>query len=231
MHSIDCIECNSKSGVKFWGAIADSYNSTTEAYHHRTVKNLKDHWVAYNKQVSLFNQIYNQESSNRQSRADDGMVLEMAKQRYKNRTSAEFMHFHWWEGVRYQPKWRARSDVPSTIDAFVSSSEVGTEEEVTHPIGRGRDKTSTRKGKGKEDSSSQSGSSSTMDVIISTLKKLDTSFTRARMWKQYNKLCTANTVDMDTEELATHWEALRLIKRDLNFATQNAAEVHDEDDE
>jgi hypothetical protein len=44
MHSIDCIEGNSKSGVKFWGAITDSYNSTTEEH-----KNLKNYWVAYNK--------------------------------------------------------------------------------------------------------------------------------------------------------------------------------------
>jgi hypothetical protein len=51
------------------------------------------------------------------------------------------------------------------------------------------------------------------------------------MWQQYNKLCTANTADMDAEELMTHREALRLMKKDLNFATQNAAEVQDEDDE
>jgi hypothetical protein len=81
--------------VKFWGAIAGSYNTTTETHHHRTMKNLKNYWVAYNKQVSLFNQIYNQDSSNRQSGADGGMVLEIAKQRYKNRTGAEFKRFHW----------------------------------------------------------------------------------------------------------------------------------------
>jgi hypothetical protein len=181
MHSIDCIEDNSKSRVKFWGAITDSYNSATETHCHHTVKNLKDHWVAYNKQVSLFNQIYNQESLNRQSRVDDGMVLEIAKQRYKNWTGAEFKRFHRWEGVRYQPKWRARSDAPSTMDTFVSSSEVGTEEEVTRPIGRDRAKTIARKGKEKEDSSSQSGSSSTMGDIMFTLKKLGTSFIRAQM--------------------------------------------------
>jgi hypothetical protein len=116
----------------------------------------------------LFNQIYNQESSNRQSGADDGMILEIAKQRYKNRTGDEFKRFHWWEGVRYQSKWRVRSDAPFTMDAFVSSSEAGTKEEVTHPIGRDRAKMATRKRKGKEDSSSQSGSSSSMGGIMST---------------------------------------------------------------
>jgi hypothetical protein len=77
MYFVDCIEGNSKSGVKLWGAIADSYNSTTETHRHRTMKNLKDHWVDYNKQVSLFNQIYNQESSNMQSGANDDMVLKI----------------------------------------------------------------------------------------------------------------------------------------------------------
>jgi hypothetical protein len=91
------------------------------------------------------------------------------------------MCFHWWEGVRYQLKWRARSDVPSTMDTFVSSSEAGTEEEVTRPIGRDRAKTAARKGKEKEDSSSQSGSSSAIDGIMSTLKKLGTSFTKTQM--------------------------------------------------
>jgi hypothetical protein len=82
------------------------------------------------------------------------MVLEIAKQRYKNQTGAKFKRFHWWEGVMYQPKWRPRSDAPSTIDAFVSSSEAGTEEEMTRPIGRDRAKMAARKGKGKENSSS-----------------------------------------------------------------------------
>jgi hypothetical protein len=36
---------------------------------------------------------------------------------------------------------------------------------------------------------------------------------------------------MDVEELVSHWEALRLIKKDLNFATQNTVEVQDKDDE
>jgi hypothetical protein len=36
---------------------------------------------------------------------------------------------------------------------------------------------------------------------------------------------------MDDEELTTHRKALRLIKKDLNFVTQNAAEVQDENDE
>jgi hypothetical protein len=118
------------------------------------MKDLKDHWVAYNNQVSLFNQIYNQESLNMQNGVDGGMVLEIAKQRYKNRTDAEFKRFHWWEATRYQHKWRSRSDAPSIMNIFVSSSEAATEEEVTHLIDQDRAKMPARKEKMKEDSSS-----------------------------------------------------------------------------
>jgi hypothetical protein len=51
------------------------------------------------------------------------------------------------------------------------------------------------------------------------------------MWKQYNKLRDRSTTNMDTEEWMSHQEALRLIETDLHFATRNAAEIQDEDDE
>jgi hypothetical protein len=52
---------------------------------------------------------------------------------------------------------------------------------VTHPIDRDRAKVAVRKGKGKEDSSSQSESFSVMGGIMSTLKKISISFTKAQM--------------------------------------------------
>jgi hypothetical protein len=70
MHSVDCVEGNAKPRAKFWGAKAGTYNSTINVHHQQTLNNLKDHWSTYNKQVSLFNQICNQESSCRQSGAD-----------------------------------------------------------------------------------------------------------------------------------------------------------------
>jgi hypothetical protein len=51
------------------------------------------------------------------------------------------------------------------------------------------------------------------------------------MCKQYNKLHDCSTANVDTEELVSHREALRLIETDLHFVTRNAAEVQDEDDE
>jgi hypothetical protein len=75
----------------------------------------------------------------------------------------------------------ARSVVSSTIDSFVSSSEVTTEEEVTHPIGQDRVKLVVWKGKGNEESYSQSEPFFTMGGIMSTLKKLNTTFTKPRI--------------------------------------------------
>jgi hypothetical protein len=95
MHFVNPIEGNTKPALKFWGAIVDIYNNNTESHCQQTAKNLKDHWSTYNKQVLLFNQIYNQESSCRQSGADDAMVLETAKERYKNKTrGSSFKRFH-----------------------------------------------------------------------------------------------------------------------------------------
>jgi hypothetical protein len=75
---MDCIEGNTKPIAKFWGAIAYS-NNTTNPHRLQTPKNLKDHWCFCNKQVSLFNQIYNQKASCWQSGADDAMFIETAK--------------------------------------------------------------------------------------------------------------------------------------------------------
>jgi hypothetical protein len=84
---------------------------------------------------------------------------------------------------------------------------------MTRPIGRDRVKTTAWKGKEKKNSSSQSRYSSAMVGIMFTVKKLDTSFTRAQMWKQYNKLRAVNTVDMNAEELMSYQEAVRLFKK------------------
>jgi hypothetical protein len=178
IYFMDCIEGNVKPRAKFWSAIDATYNNTTEPHRQQTLKNLKDHWSTYNKQVSLFNQIYNQEAFYNQSGADDAMVLKFTKS-----GGFEFKCLHWWEAVRHQPKWRARSTGSSTIDPFLSTSDPATEEEVTHPIGQDRAKAATQKGKVKEGLNSQSESSSAVGGIMSTLKKLNTSFAKAQLWK------------------------------------------------
>jgi hypothetical protein len=85
------------------------------------------------------------------------------------------------------------------------------EEEVTHPIGHDRAKMTMRKGRAKEGSSSQSESSAALGVMTSTLKKLNTSFGKAQLWKQWNKLKDCSTANMDEKELKIHRVTLQLI--------------------
>jgi hypothetical protein len=123
------------------------------------------------------------------------------------------------ESCAHQPKWRARPTNSSTTDLFLFSTDPATEEEVTHPIDQNKTKAAARKGKGKEYSSSQRESSIALGDIMSIIKKLSTSFTKAQMWKQYNKLRDYFTTSMDDETLESHRKTLRLIERDLQFAT------------
>ena len=74
MHSIDPIDDNSKKSEAFWGQIASTYNATTPPERQRTAKHLKDHWVACNKKVTTFNDIYIRLEDACQSGIDDHMI-------------------------------------------------------------------------------------------------------------------------------------------------------------
>jgi hypothetical protein len=102
---------------------------------------------------------------------------------------------------------------------------------VPRSIGRDRAKVTVLKGKEKKGSSSQNESSSAVRCIMSTLKKLSTSFAKLHLWKQWNKLKDRFTVNMDMEELKVHRETLQLIQKDLQFTQANEAVIEDEDDE
>jgi hypothetical protein len=54
MNSVDCIEGNAKPGVKFLGAIANTYNSITDEHCQRTPKNLKDNWATLKRLSTSF---------------------------------------------------------------------------------------------------------------------------------------------------------------------------------
>nr|XP_051208541.1 glutathione S-transferase T3-like [Lolium perenne] len=166
-NSKDSVAGNCKTGTSFWGQIAATFNSTSDPARHRTSKQLKDHWNAYNKEVSLFNAFHIQESALRQSGADDDMVMKATMERYANdkRVTQPFRRHHWWLAVRNEAKWKGQhgpgSGTESTskrsrlgLSGEYSSSEATTEEE--RPTGRDRAKAAARKGrrKGKDSSSS-----------------------------------------------------------------------------
>jgi predicted choloylglycine hydrolase len=101
-------------------------------------------------------------------------------------------------------------------------------------MGHDRAKAAARKakGKGKESSSSQSEHySSTMGAMLSTLKKMSTTFVKVQLWKKWNKLKERSTTDMNEEELENHRLALKLIEKDLNFTEATVEEEEDMDEE
>jgi hypothetical protein len=78
--------------------------------------------------------------------------------------------------MRHQLKWRAKSVSSSTTDPWISQGE-----EVTHHISQDRAKVAARKVKMKENSMSQSESYSAVGGMMSTVKKLNTSFAKAQL--------------------------------------------------
>jgi hypothetical protein len=242
LHSKDCIEGNSKSGQTFWGGIADTYNATTEPERYRTPKQLKDHWSTCNAKVSLFNSIYNQESSHRASGADDLQVMEAAKERYKLRAKHPFKHFTWWQAVRYEPKWSNMHGDGPTIDVSkrsrlgvsgeYSSGDHDTEESVSRrPMGRDRAKAAAGRGKGKEKAGSSRGSGSTeMSSDLSGLSHITREFKRTQLWKQWTQLMTRSTSRMSKKDKARLEAAKQMLDAELGLNVNVEEEDEDEED-
>nr|XP_051220283.1 uncharacterized protein LOC127338038 [Lolium perenne] len=132
-NSKDSVAGNCKIGTSFWGQIPETFNSTSEPARGRTSKQLKDHWNAYNKEVSLFNGYYIQESGLRQSGADDDMVMKAAMERYAvdKRVTHPFRRHHWWEAVRNEAKWKGQHGSGSVTDSTSKRSRLGVSGEYS----------------------------------------------------------------------------------------------------
>nr|XP_051210911.1 glutathione S-transferase T3-like [Lolium perenne] len=220
-NSKDSVAGNCKTGNSFWGQIAATFNSTSDPAHRRTSKQLKDHWNAYNKEVSLFNAYHIQEEALRQSGADDAMVMKAAMERYANdkRVTQPFRRHHWWQAVRNEAEWKGQHGPGSGTDSTskrsrlgvsgeYSSSDATTEEE--RPTGRDRAKTAARKGrrKGKETSSrSEVGSKSF------AMKNMWNGLVKAKLLKQWNKMKDRSTADMNEAEKCKHAKAIKMLSR------------------
>jgi hypothetical protein len=58
------------------------------------------------------------------------MMLKTTNEWYNNKTEGpEFKHFHRWDIVKHQPKWRAKCGGEYTTNLWVSLSEPTTEKE------------------------------------------------------------------------------------------------------
>nr|XP_051218688.1 glutathione S-transferase T3-like [Lolium perenne] len=224
-NSKDSIAGNCKTGTSFWGQIAATFNSTSDPARHRTSKQLKDHWNAYNKEVSLFNGYYIQGEGLRQSGADDDMVMKAAMERYANdkRVTHPFRKHHWWQAVRNEAKWKGQHGLGSGTESTskrsrlglcgeYSSSEATTEEE--RPTGRDRAKAAVRKGrrKGKDSSSSSEVGSKSF-----AMRNMMNGLVKAKVFKQWNKMKDRSTDDMTEAEKRKHAKAIKMCEQELGL--------------
>jgi hypothetical protein len=65
--------------------------------------------------VTKFNGFYLQEERLRQSGADDVMVMDAAMARFEGKMGHPFKRHHWWQVVRYEPKWSAKHGLGAII--------------------------------------------------------------------------------------------------------------------
>ncbi|XP_071682401.1 uncharacterized protein [Lolium perenne] len=240
-NSKDSVAGNCKTGTSFWGGIAATFNATADPSRHRTSKQLKDHWNAYNKEVSLFNAYHIQETNMRQSGADDDMVMKAAMERYAadKRVTGPFRKLHWWNAVKNEAKWKGQHGPGSGTDSsskrirlgpsgeFSSSDATGDTEEE-RPMGRDRAKAAVRKGrrKGKEtSSSSEVGSKS---FAMSNMMK---SLVKAKLFKQWNKMKDRSTVDMNEAEKRKHAKAMKMVEKELGLEDDDDEEEEQEQEE
>nr|XP_051197094.1 uncharacterized protein LOC127310457 [Lolium perenne] len=224
-NSKDSVAGNCKTGTSFWGQIAETFNSTSEPAHRQTSKQLKDHWNAYKKEVSLFNGYYIQESGLRQSGAEDDMVMKAAMERYVNdkRVTQPFRRHHWWEAICNEAKWKGQHGPGSGTDSTskrsrlgvsgeYSSGDVTTEEE--RPPARDRAKAAARKGrrKGKETSSSSEVGSKSF-----AMRNMMKGLVKGKLFKQWNKMKDRSTDDMNEAEKRKHAKAIKMCEKELGL--------------
>ncbi|PWZ54726.1 Glutathione S-transferase T3 [Zea mays] len=229
MHSNDPISGNNKSESSFWGQIAVAYNSISDPLRRQTGKQLKDHWVTYNREVTKFNGYYLKEERLRQSGTNDAMVMEAAVARFEGKMGHPFKHHHWWQVVRHEPKWSAKHSLGSGFDTTVNKrTRVGvsgeyssggtedTEEEVPRPVRRYSAKAATRKTKTKGKRKEPTSSGSTSEAF--KMKNMWGGLVKAKLLKQWNILKGRSTRDMNPAERRIHAGAVKMVEKEFGLA-------------
>ncbi|KAK1686259.1 hypothetical protein QYE76_047107 [Lolium multiflorum] len=203
-NSKDSVAGNCKTGNSFWGQIAATFNSTSDPARRRTSKQLKDHWNAYNKEVSLFNAYHIQEEA---------------------RSTAPLV-------VRNEAKWKGQHGPGSGTDSTskrsrqeLVSTALATTTEEERPTGRDRAKAAARKDrrKGKESSSSSEVGSKSF-----AMKNMWNGLVKAKLLKQWNKMKDRSTADMNEAEKRKHAKAIQMVENELGL--EDDADEEEEED-
>lgn len=104
-NSVDPIGGAGKKGAYYWKKVAEDYN-TSNPIQTRSAANLKDHWEKINKKVVHFNGVWSRVNLVHTSGQSNDMLMDKARQQYKQEAGHYFTLDYVWKIVREEPKWR-----------------------------------------------------------------------------------------------------------------------------
>lgn len=107
-NSNDPINGNGKKTDRYWGDVANEYNSTTPKSRRRTTKQLKDHFQKIKKKVTWFCSSWKEAISIWPSGHSDDQILEKAEAIYEEYKDGPFTFKHCWKILRDEPKWQVQ---------------------------------------------------------------------------------------------------------------------------
>jgi hypothetical protein len=109
-HSNDPIDGNAKKNEKFWGQVADEFNSNTPADRKRDINGLKQHWQRLKSTISHFNNFWSRVLKKHGSGMSDDQMMDEALKWFESGKGKPFTLIHWWT-LKNQPKWCAHVDL------------------------------------------------------------------------------------------------------------------------
>ena len=107
-NSNDPINGNGKKTDRYWGDVANEYNSTTPKSRRRTAKQLKDHFQKIKKKVTWFCSSWKEAISIWPSGHSDDQIMEKAEAIYEEYKDGPFTFKHCWKILRDEPKWQVQ---------------------------------------------------------------------------------------------------------------------------
>jgi len=107
-NSNDPINGNGKKTDRYWGDVANEYNSTTPKSRRRTTKQLKDHFQKIKKKVTWFCNSWKEATSIWPSGHSDDQIMEKAEAIYEEYKDGPFTFKHCWKILRDEPKWQVQ---------------------------------------------------------------------------------------------------------------------------
>jgi len=170
-NSNDPINGNGKKTDRYWGDVANEYNSTTPKSRRRTAKQLKDHFQKIKKKVTWFCSSWKEAISIWPSGHSDDQIMEKAEAIYEEYKDGPFTFKHCWKILRDEPKWQVQLEEGAQSNKRNLDIE-GSVGELTPSLAQSEDRPIGNKKAKKEAKKEAKKCLSQMDDVLQQLTKL-----------------------------------------------------------